>query len=181
MATVWRTVNTFFLANDIDDAEKKRAVLLSVIGPVMYKLLRSLMAPAKPGEKTYSELVAALSAHYSLPPSEIIQRFKFHSHFRNAGESVATYVAELRSLAEFCNFGQTLETMLHNRIVCEINDATIQRWLLAEPGLTFKKSPEIAQSLEATTRHMRELHPAAASLSSKRKTNTGNSEINKLT
>ena len=68
MATVWRTVNTFFLANGIDDAEKKRAVLLSVIGPVTYKLLRSLLVPAKPGEKTYSELVAALSAHYSPPP-----------------------------------------------------------------------------------------------------------------
>ena len=95
----------FFQANDIDNAGKKRAVLLSVVGPVTYKLLRNLLAPAKPGEKTYDELVATLSAHYSPPPSEIIQRFKFHSRFRNPGESVATYVAELRSLAEFCNFG----------------------------------------------------------------------------
>ena len=71
----------FFLANGIDDAEKKRAVLLSVIGPVMYKVLRNLLALMKPSEKNYDELVATLSAHYSLPPSEIIQRFKFHSCF----------------------------------------------------------------------------------------------------
>ena len=63
----------FFQANDIDDAEKKRAVLLSVVGPATYKLLRSLLAPAKPGEKNYDELVATLLAHYSPPPSEIIQ------------------------------------------------------------------------------------------------------------
>ena len=63
----------FFQANDIDDAGKKRAVLLFVAGPVMYKLLRNLLAPVKPGEKTYGELVATLSAHYSPPPSEIIQ------------------------------------------------------------------------------------------------------------
>ena len=63
----------FFQANDIDDAGKKRAVLLSVVGPVMYKLLRNLLAPVKPGKKTYGKLVATLSAHYSLPPSEIIQ------------------------------------------------------------------------------------------------------------
>ena len=56
----------FFQANDIDDARKKRVVLLSVVGPVTYKLLRNLLAPAKPGEKTYGELVATLSAHYSL-------------------------------------------------------------------------------------------------------------------
>ena len=51
----------FFQANDIDDAGKKRAVLLSVVGPVTYKLLRNLLAPAKPGEKTYGELVTKLS------------------------------------------------------------------------------------------------------------------------
>ena len=63
----------FFQANDIDDAGRKRAVLLSVVGPVMYKLLRNLLAAAKPGEKTYGKLVATLSAHYSPPPSEIIR------------------------------------------------------------------------------------------------------------
>ena len=126
----------FFLANGIDDAEKK-AVLLPVISAVTYKVLRNLLAPAKPGEKTYDELVATLSAHYSPPPSEII-RFKFHSRFRNPGKSVATCVSELRSLAEFCNFRQTLEVMLHDRIICGINDNAIQQRLLAEPGLTFK-------------------------------------------
>ena len=69
----------FFQANDIDDAGKKRTVLLFVVGPVTYKLLRNLLASAKPGEKTCDELVTTLSAHYSLPPSEIIQRFKFQS------------------------------------------------------------------------------------------------------
>ena len=48
----------FFLANGIDEAEKKRAVFLSVIGPATYKLLRNLLAPAKPGEKAYNAFSA---------------------------------------------------------------------------------------------------------------------------
>ena len=76
---------------------------------------------------------------------------------------MATYVSELRSLAEFCNFGQTLEVMLRDRIVCGINDDAIQRRLLTEPGLTYKKSLEIAQNLEATSQNMRELHPTTTS------------------
>ena len=104
----------FFLANDIDSAAKKRAVLLSVIGPLTYKVLQSLLAPIKPSEKAYGDLVAKLSQHFSPTPSEIVQRFKFHSRFRKAGESVATYVSELRSFAEFCNFGETLEVMLRD-------------------------------------------------------------------
>ena len=36
------------MANDIVDAEKKRAVFLSEVGPATYKLLGDLLAPASP-------------------------------------------------------------------------------------------------------------------------------------
>ena len=42
----------YFLANDIDNVGKKRAILLSVVGAQAYYLLRKLCAPAKPSEKT---------------------------------------------------------------------------------------------------------------------------------
>ena len=72
----------FFDANGIESAEKKCAVLLTLIGATMYKLLRSLVVPSKPSEKTYQELIAALTAHFSPTPSPIVCRFKFHSRCR---------------------------------------------------------------------------------------------------
>ena len=116
----------FFAANGIDDADKKRAVLLTVVGAATYKTLRNIVSPSKPGEKTYAELVAALAKHFKPTPSEIVERFKFHSRVRKAGESIATYVAELRSLSEYCNFGATLDDMLRDRLVCGVNDRAIQ-------------------------------------------------------
>ena len=41
----------FLMANGITDGDNKRAVFLSVIGPKVYKLLGSLIAPAKPGDR----------------------------------------------------------------------------------------------------------------------------------
>ena len=41
-----------FAANEITDANKKRAVFLSVLGPSTYKLLTNLIAPAEPTTKT---------------------------------------------------------------------------------------------------------------------------------
>ena len=64
----------FFEANDLsgeDKATKRRATFLSVIGPGPYKLLRSLLASAKPTDKTLDELVTVLTEHYSPRPSEI--------------------------------------------------------------------------------------------------------------
>ena len=76
---------------------------------------------------------------------------------RRAGESIATYVAELRSLSEYCNFGATLNDMLRDRLVCGVNDSAIQKTLLAQVALTYEKAAEIALNAEAATQSMREL------------------------
>ena len=58
----------FFEANDLtgdNKANKQWATFLLVIGPVPYKPLRSLLAPAKPKDKQYNELVAKLIDYYS--------------------------------------------------------------------------------------------------------------------
>ena len=58
--------------------EEKRAVtFLSVIGPKPYQLLKDLMSPDKPREKTFEQLHTALSNHY-LPQNLVIaERFRF--------------------------------------------------------------------------------------------------------
>ena len=63
-----------------------------------------------------------------------------------------TYVAELRRIAERCNFGGNLENTLCDRLVCGIQDSCIQRRLLGEPDLTFWKAFHLAQSLESADR-----------------------------
>lgn len=69
----------FFAANGITDKAKMQSILLSSIGPDAYKLLRNLVSPAKPGEKSYKELVAIMAKHQHPTPSEIVQRCKFNS------------------------------------------------------------------------------------------------------
>ena len=116
-------------ANGSEEAERKRDVLLSVTGPKEYRLLGSLLAPAKPGEKSYDELVEVLSVHHNPAPSEIVQRYRFHTRMKEPGETVSKYVSELRSLAKACNFGTSLEDMIRNRLVCGVNDDAIQAWI----------------------------------------------------
>ena len=118
------------MANDIDDATKKKAILITSIGSSNHSLLRSIIAPAKLSDKSYSDLVKIFKDHFSPAPSEIVQRFKFNSCMRKPEESVATFLANLRAASEYCEFGDSLEKMLRDRLVYGINDRTIQKWLL---------------------------------------------------
>ena len=138
----------YFTANDVKDASKRRAILLSVCGARTYSLIRSLVAPDKVTDFNIEQLVEKVKAHQSPRPSVIAQRFKFNSRARQGGESIASFVAELRKLAEHCEFGDMLEDMLRDRLVSGIEDIQIQHHLLSESKLTLKRALEIASAME---------------------------------
>ena len=50
-------------------------------------------------------LLQKMTKYFQPEPSEIVQRFRFHTRVRQPHESVATYIAQLKQVAEHCNFG----------------------------------------------------------------------------
>ena len=147
----------YFAANEIEEAAKQKAVLLSIVRVETYQLMRSLTAPQKPMKKSFEQLVTIVKEHHNPRPSVILQRFKFGSRKQKPGESIATFASELRRLSEHCNFGNTLDDMLRDRIVCGISDARLQRRLLAEPELTLKRALELAQAQESAEQGAQQL------------------------
>ena len=113
--------------------------------------------PGSPGDKKFDELVALVQEHFTPKPSEIVQRYKFYTRTRQAGETVHQFVAALRNLSKHCNFGSTLNIMMRDRLVVGMDDEKIQRKLLQEPGLTFEKALEIAVAMETTNKNLKEL------------------------
>ena len=113
--------------------------------------------------KSYKDLVDKLTLHFSPPPSETVQRFRFHARVRKPGESITTFLAELRSLAEFCKFGPSLEEMLRDRLVWGVGNEKIQTRLLGEAKLTYEKSMQLALSMETAAKNQKEINtPAVA-------------------
>ena len=81
-------------------------------GPATYELFRSLVAPKKPSDITLKEVWELAAAHLHPQPSKAVQRFRFNSHARQAGESVTAYLAELKKLSVHCDYGDLLNDML---------------------------------------------------------------------
>ncbi len=138
----------FLIVNNIEEAPRKRALFFISRGRNTYRILRNLITPKKPEEETFENLVAALQSHFKPAPSEIVEGSNFIPAVENREKSIETYVSELRSLSESCNFGEVLEDMIRDRIVCGVNGEMIQKQLLAELKLTYKREVELTQSLE---------------------------------
>ena len=116
----------FYLeANEVTVDAKKRAVLLTVIGPQQFRLLKDLSAPAKPADKSFNELTKLLKDHHAPAPPKFMCRAKFDARSRHQGETIANYVAALRHLSEYCEFGDTLNDRLCEKFVTGVNNQNI--------------------------------------------------------
>ena len=140
----------YFDANGITDESKMKPIFLSAVGARTHKLLHNLTAHAKPREKSFTDLREALSNHYNPKPSVVVQRLRFNSRIRHTGESVAEFVSALRALSEFCEYGETLNEMLRDRLVCGIDDEHTQRRLLAEKELSFARKIMASKVVDTT-------------------------------
>ena len=86
----------YLTANDVAFDKKQRAIFVTTCGATTYSLVCSLAVPKRPSELTFAEIIKLAAEHYHLNPSLAVQSFKFNYHSRQAGESVAACVAELK-------------------------------------------------------------------------------------
>ena len=145
----------YLSANNVTEEKKKVAVMVTVMGAKAYSLLRNLVAPSKPADKKFSELVQILKDHLNPKPLVIAERSK---RDQKEGETIAQYTAALRQLADTCEFETFLEQALRDRLVCGLYAENIQRKLLTEANLTLGRAYEIAQGMEAAQRQASEFH-----------------------
>ena len=145
-----KRLELYFVANDVDATMKKRAILLNACGSGTYKLIRNLAAPAKPCDVDNKALVELMA-------SAVVERFRFPSRSQQQGESIADVFAQLQRLSEHCQFGETRQEMLRDRLVCGVRNTSIQRKLLAETDFTLDKALSTARAMETAERNTRAL------------------------
>ncbi|XP_077550669.1 uncharacterized protein LOC144163865 [Haemaphysalis longicornis] len=99
----WRSwygrLQFFFEANDIKDASKKQAHLLTLCGEQTYDIVCALVQPKQPSEVDYDDIVEVLKAHFDPQPSEVFCRARFQRRDQRHDETVSDYVAALKKLA----------------------------------------------------------------------------------
>ena len=144
-------------------AEDTVACILSVMGAKTYGLLRTLVSPDKPKDKSIAQINEVLQNHLSPKPLIIAERFRFYKRDQKHGESVSDYITVIKRLAETCDFGAFLNFALRDKLVCGLRNENIQKRLLTESALTFPKGQNIAVSMEIAAKDSQELAQSRSS------------------
>ena len=114
--------------------------------------------------KKYKDATKLLEAHFAAPQTVILRRIVFRQRKQNAGESVQHYLADLRSLAAFCKFGNMEDEMIRDQLAEHATHQKIWEKLIMSPDdLTLKKAQEIALQIEKATELTSQLAPRVSS------------------
>lgn len=150
-------LEAFFEAHEIVDPKKRRALLVSALSTKTVDLLAGRCAPEKIQDLTYEAAVEKLAEYYAPKGNEIAESYRFFTRNQQAGESTSDFIVELRKMAQRCNFGQALDRMLRDRIVCGLRDAGVRRSLLARSTLSLQEAEEAALAAEMAARHVQQM------------------------
>ena len=147
-------LDSYFLANDIWDPAKKRAILVNAVGPQTYQLIKTLCLPGKPQDHSFEEISGRVKTHFHSP---IIKRYEFNTRKQKPGETIAEFTAALRKIADDCEFGTVLNDMLRDRLVFGVSDKKLQNRYLRESTLTYVQARDMALAAETADKDSRRL------------------------
>ena len=154
----------FFKANKVED-DLKAASFLAVMGARCFGLVKDLVSPKKPGACSFKELIDILKKHYCPKTIVIYERFKFYNCCQKEHESVQEFIAQIKSHASTCSFGDKLSEMLRDRLVMGLRNSKTQKALLTKEDLTFEEAVSIAVANEAADKDVEAIGASSSTTS----------------
>jgi len=86
-----------------------------------------------------------------------MERHKFNTRIEKEGESFQSFVADLRILANTCEYGILKDELIRDKIVCGVSSRHVRKQLLKERDLTLNRATDIGIANELSDRNNTEL------------------------
>lgn len=99
---------------------------------------------------TVKMILAEFDKHCNPKKNETVERYKFYSRSQQSGETFNKFLADIRILADTCNFGTLKESMIRDRIICGVSDSGLREGLLRVSDLDSDKCIQVFRATDVS-------------------------------
>ncbi|KAG5890836.1 hypothetical protein JTB14_016214 [Gonioctena quinquepunctata] len=134
--------------------EEKINILVYIMGEESEEIM--LQFPVQP--TSYKEALDSFEKYFIPRRNIIYERFKFHSTIQKPGEPIESFIKNLHSVAEYCNYGTLKEEFIRDRIVVGMLDTKTSERLQLKEQLDSKDCILIVNQAELQASQNKELY-----------------------
>ena len=131
-------------------------LFMHIAGPEAQKVYASM--DIQPGNNDkIAPLIEVFKTYCTGRANITVTRFKFNKH-NQQGESISTYITELKERIKDCKYGPTEDSLLCDRIVSGVKSTKLQDKLLQTAELDLTKCIDICELSEFNAKQLSEAH-----------------------
>lgn len=127
--------------------ERKVAVLLHTIGSEALEVFDTLEL-TETEKNDWEVVLQKLEEHFVPQSNETVNRHIFNTRNQREGETIDSFVTDLKVLSKNCNFGTLRDSLIRDRIVCGVSDKTLRDRLLRESKLDLSSCVRMCRAAE---------------------------------
>ena len=136
--------------------ERKIVIMINLIGEDGQLMYDNFKYEAEEDKKKFDVVMKEFEEVCELKLNLTVERFNFFNTSQREGEPFETFLIELRNKAATCEFGEQ-----RDRIVCGIQDRTLQKRLLSESDLSLNTGIQFCQANELSEKQVRTIQEVA--------------------
>lgn len=131
--------------NDVKDEVQMTKSLAVLGGKFLYDKIKVIVAPDVPSKVKYTIIKPKLLSALRQASMSNVEKAKFYSRVQNRGESVSEFAFQLKRIASGCNFGNSLDVILRDRFVFNLENEYIRRHTIRSEKVSFDEA--VAEAL----------------------------------
>ena len=145
-----RRFQQFREASGLDESAETKQVstFLYCLGEESEAVLTSTNATSEE-RKEYKKVVEKFDSYFQVRKNVIFERARFNKRKQQSGETAEEYIMVLYDLAECCDYGDTKEAMIRDRLVAGIRDHALSEKLQTDSKLTLDTAKKTIRQKEA--------------------------------
>ena len=110
-----------------DEEDKAKLQLLKyLMGADGREIYSTLKIDKEEKDRGLKYVLDAFDTYCSPKRNETVERFRFTVRKQKPGETIETFITDLKTLAANWNYGEIVDSLVRDRIVCGILDAHLR-------------------------------------------------------
>lgn len=155
LAENWRKweqrFQVYLEASELKDKSEARkiAVFLHCVGEDGLEVYNTLkITYVDPENKKLSDVLTAFKKYCEPRKNTVYERHQFWAHTYNVQAGIDKFVTELKARAHSCEFGDSEDLMLKDKIVFSVTDTSLREKLLSISDLSLAKAIDLCRAKE---------------------------------